>query len=284
MKYYELAIKRKSTRDFKDKKVDAQTLNQIKDYAGQCKRLLPGLPAEWKVLEGNPGNLSGTAGYSGFMIEAPSYLLLLSGQEDGALENAGYMGEDMVLKLTELDLDSCWITITDPALLKQRLHLDTELEPLALIAFGYGKPEGGTRLDIKSPASVHMKQRNGQIAPKLYLEDAVFGGAWGQKSDLADWEPDSDLYRAFIAACCSPSVLNRQPYRFILDHDVVSLVLLEDEMTSPEHAKLNAGIVMLHFAEVLSQNTGHPGRWQLGTPEKSYELPEGAAFAGWFRI
>ena len=63
MKYYELAIKRKSTRDFKDKKVAAQTLNQIKDYAGQCKRLLPGLPAEWKVLEGNPGNLSGTAGY-----------------------------------------------------------------------------------------------------------------------------------------------------------------------------------------------------------------------------
>ena len=50
MKYYELAIKRKSTRDFKDKKVAAQTLNQIKDYAGQCKRLLPGLPAEWKVL------------------------------------------------------------------------------------------------------------------------------------------------------------------------------------------------------------------------------------------
>ena len=42
MKYYELAIKRKSTRDFKDKKVAAQTLNQIKDYAGQCKRLLPG--------------------------------------------------------------------------------------------------------------------------------------------------------------------------------------------------------------------------------------------------
>ena len=178
MKYYELAIKRKSTRDFKDKKVAAQTLNQIKDYAGQCKRLLPELPAEWRILEGNPGNLAGTAGYSGFMIEAPSYLLLLSGKEEGFLENAGYMGEDMILKLTELELDSCWITITDPVLLKQRLHLDTGLEPTALIAFGYGKPEGGTRLDIKSPASVHMKQRNGQIAPKLYLEDAVFGGAW----------------------------------------------------------------------------------------------------------
>ena len=55
-------------------------------------------------------------------------------------------------------------------------------------------------------------------------------------------------------------------------------------MTSFENAKLNAGIVMLHFAEVLSQNTEHPGRWQLGAPEKSYELTEGASFAGWFKI
>ena len=86
MKYYELAIKRKSTRDFKDKKVAAQTLNQIKDYAGQCKRLLPELPAEWRILEGNPGNLAGTAGYSGFMIEAPSYLLLLSGKRKDFLK------------------------------------------------------------------------------------------------------------------------------------------------------------------------------------------------------
>ena len=58
MKYYELAIKRKSTRDFKDKKVAAQTLNQIKDYAGQCKRLLPGLPQSgrfWReILETCP--------------------------------------------------------------------------------------------------------------------------------------------------------------------------------------------------------------------------------------
>lgn len=284
MNYYELAVKRKSTRDFKDKKVAAQTLEAIKNYAAQCEHLLPNLPAEWIILEENPGNLSGTAGYSGFMVEAPAYLLLLSGADSGVLENAGYMGEDMVLKLTELGLDSCWITLDDPELLSNRLHLKTDLRPVCLIAFGYGKPEFGTRLDIKSPASVQMKQRNGQIAPKLYLKDAVYSESWETPSSLSDWEPDSDIYRAFIAACCSPSALNRQPYRFILDHDVVSLVLLEDELTTPENAKLNAGIVMLHFAMVLSQHTGHPGKWQLGAPEKEYKLPEGANIAGWFRI
>lgn len=285
MNYYELAVKRKSTRAFKDKKVAAQTLDALRTYAKTCARLLSEIPAEWEILEEDPGNLSGAAGYSGFMVDAPCYLVLMSENAPHALENAGYMGEDMVLKLTELGLESCWLTITDAALLKQRLHTDSALTPLCLIAFGYEKPEpGNLRLDIKSPSTIHMKQRNGQIAPKLFVEDAVYGGAWGQPSDLASWEADSDLYRAFIAACCAPSALNRQPYRFILDHDIVSLALIPDELTTPENAGLNAGIVMHHFASVLSQHVNHPGRWQMGAPEHACQLPEGVTIAGWFRI
>lgn len=41
MKYYELAIKRKSTRDFKDKKVAAQTLNQIKVTPDSANAFFP---------------------------------------------------------------------------------------------------------------------------------------------------------------------------------------------------------------------------------------------------
>ena len=41
--------------------------------------------------------------------------------------NAGYMMEDLVLKLTELDIDTCWLTFTDSDKIKKALSLTTPL-------------------------------------------------------------------------------------------------------------------------------------------------------------
>ena len=48
--------------------------------------------------------LESSAGYNQFLIGAPHYLLLMSAPHSYAAINAGYMMEDLVLKLTELDL------------------------------------------------------------------------------------------------------------------------------------------------------------------------------------
>ncbi len=56
--------------------------------------------------------------------------------------NAGYMMEDLVLKLTELDIDTCWLTFTDSDKIKKALSLTTPLEVAAIVAFGYGEKTG----------------------------------------------------------------------------------------------------------------------------------------------
>lgn len=282
MNYYDLATRRKSTRDYKNKDVPEDLLRTIEDYSSECTKLFPEIKTDCLIIHEEAGDLlEGCAGYHGFMVDAPYYLLLLTEDCPFAYENAGYMGEDLVLKMTELGLGSCWLTVLDSDKLKENLKLKSSKVAACLIAFGYEKSEiGGFRLDIKSPSLINLKKRTGQIAPKLFIEDAIYDGDWGRKIDLSGWAQTSNLYRAFIAACCSPSALNRQPYRFILDGNLVSLVVMKDELTSEDNEKLNVGIVMHHFQQVLCQRTSVSHEWKLGAPERTYALPEGASIVG----
>lgn len=286
MNYYELALQRRSTRSFKTKKVSPTIINQLHDYVYRCRALVDDAPVQWRILtDGVYERLAGCAGYHGFMVEAPCYLLLLAQPEPWYLENAGFMGEDMVLKLTEMELASCWITIQDPDELKRQLDISTSMVPAALIAFGYEKPvPSGPRIDIKSPSNIALKQRSGQEAPKLYLDDAVFDGDWGVPAQTEYWNPRMNLYQALIAACCAPTALNRQPFRFILDDGQAALVILPDDLTSPVNARLNTGIVMHHFASVMQEKSGRMDRWNLTPPNKKYKIPEGAVIAGTYPI
>ena len=63
----------------------------------------------------------------------------MSAPHSYAAINAGYMMEDLVLKLTELDIDTCWMTFTDSDKNQKRHCLSPPpLEVAAIVAFGYG--------------------------------------------------------------------------------------------------------------------------------------------------
>ena len=72
-----------------------------------------------------------------------------------------------MLKLTELDIDSCWLTFTDSARIKAALGLTTPLEVAAIVAFGYGeKTQKKLRLNIlnmstSSGSTLHRKRVSG---------------------------------------------------------------------------------------------------------------------------
>lgn len=176
MDYYNLAIKRESTRSFKKKPVLERQLEELQDYFLQCRKLIEDIPVTIELLGPETQSiLSGCAGYHNFMIEAPHYLLISSPKMDHYLENAGYIGEDLVMKLTELELESCWITVGDSTETKKRLSLPENMEPCALIAFGNATVMlPSSRLDIKSISDVTIKKRTGFVAPKLSVDHAVY--------------------------------------------------------------------------------------------------------------
>ncbi len=287
MDYYQLTIDRRSTRDFKEKEVSDIYKEELKAYFNKCKRLIPSINTELKIIDpDNSPMMNGCVGYKDLLIEAPAYLLILSAKEDNYLENAGFIGEDMVLKLTDMGLDSCWVTINEPDEFASRFKIADNMAPAALIAFGYGKSEADrtSRLDIVNMSNVSLKKRTGYVAAKLYITDAIYAEDMGLISNPALLDRYTDLYKGLISACCAPSFLNRQPYRFIIKGGKFILVALKDDQTDENDGKLNLGIVMLHFDRTLTQRSGVYKGWKLGVPEGNYDLPEGGKIIGYYNI
>ena len=279
MNYSALIQNRKSVREFTDKKVSAAVLAEVEAYyQHSCKRLIPGLRTELRIFGDSAKEaLEGAAGYHQFLIGAPQYLVLLSEKGELAEENAGYIMEDLVLKLTDMDLGTCWLTFTDSAQVKKALGITSELEVAAIAAFGYGvKAKKRLRINILSMSNVDIGAKRHYFDPKRSVEDMVFMGTWGCRDSLEEYIGffDDMLWEAFYAASLSPSYLNRQAYGFIIHDGRITLVRRPDEYTTEIDGKLSLGIVLLHFTSVASEWAGNLS-WRFGPDAQALSLPEG---------
>ena len=277
MNYSALIEGRRSVRAFLDKAVPEELILEILEYHDKsCKRLAPDIDTALLILDkSSQSALEGTAGYKQFLIGAPHYLLLLSDRSPHMGLNAGYMMEELVLKLTELDIDSCWLTFTDSARIKTALGLTTPLEVAAIVAFGYGeKTQKKLRLNILNMSTVDVTVERQYFAPKKGIRELVNVDTWGNKEGLDEMLGfyDDMLWQAFYAVSLAPSYLNRQPYGFLVrDHEII-FVQISDPYTDGTDAGLDAGIALLHFAAVAAQLLGE-GRWELD-PEGVEGIPE----------
>ena len=236
MNYSAMIQNRRSVHAFREKEVPSEAIGQLRSYYEKtCPRLVPEIATELIVLDkdAQPA-LESSAGYNQFLIGAPHYLLLMSAPHSYAGINAGYMMEDLVLKLTELDIDTCWMTFTDSDKIKKALSLTTTLEVAAIVAFGYGeKTAKKLRLNILSMSQIDVRAEQQYYAPKKGVNDLVHMGSWSNKSGLDEMMDfyDDMLWQSFYAASLSPSYLNRQPYGFLVQDHSIYLVQQEDAYT-----------------------------------------------------
>lgn len=185
--------------------------------------------------------------------------------------------EDLVLKITDMELSCCWLTFTDSEKVKAALKIDSPLDVAAMVAFGQGaKTTKRLRLNILSMSNVDISAQRQYFAPKHGLHDMVFMDTWGNSEGLDAYIGfyDDMLWEAFYAATLSPSYLNRQPYGFIIHQGEIILVKAPDSYTGEIDAKLGLGIVLLHFSSTASQWAGKI-RWNFGADVSKIQLPEG---------
>ena len=279
MNYRALIENRKSVRKFTDKHVSNTDLQQILEYYQlHAKRLVPQIRTDLLIFDtGAREALEGAAGYHNFLVGAPQYLVLLSEGGPRAEENAGYIMEDLVLKLADMDLGSCWITFTDSDQVKKALGIVCDLNVAAIVAFGYGaKAPKRLRLNILSMSNVDISAKRHYFEPKRGVHDLVFLDTWGNNYKLDDYIGffDDMLWEAFYAASLAPSYLNRQAYGFVIHDGNVILVRRPDLYNSEIDEKLSLGIVMLHFAAVAEEWAGKI-QWKFGEEAAQIKLPEG---------
>lgn len=277
MNYSLLIENRRSVREFSDQHVCPCALTKIKDYYHEsCKRLDAGIKTALLVFGPEARKkLEGAAGYERFLIGAPNYLVLLSEKAPLAGFNAGYMMQDLSLKLQEMELGSCWITFTDSDAVKKALSIDSRLDVAAILAFGHGKPaRKRPRINILSMSNVDIRAKRRYMDPKRGLDDLVFLEEWGSTHKVGDYMGffDDMLWEAFYAASLSPSYLNRQAYGFLIRDGRIIFVERPDAYNTRLDGDLSLGIALLHFDAVAEKWAGKV-RWSFEPID--VPLPEG---------
>ena len=277
MNYSALIENRRSVREFTDQKVCPCALTEIREYYHKdAKRLNADIKTALLVFtEDAKEKLEGAAGYEKFLIGAPNYLVLLSEAHPQTVLNAGYMMQDLSLKLSDMGLGSCWITFTDSRAVKKALAIDSKLEVAAILAFGHGKKAPlRPRINILSMSNVDIKAKRRYMDPKKSVRDLAYLNTWGNRHGLEDYLGffGDALWESLYAASLAPSYLNRQAYAFLLGDGGVTLVSQPDLYNTGHDAALSLGIAMLHFDVVAENWSGKPD-WNFAPDAAA--LPEG---------
>lgn len=262
MEYYDdIVKKRNSCRGFSDKKVEDDTLVAIKEYyEDEESDLVDGISTELKFYFGNVYDaLSRSVGYNGYCIKAPAYMLLFSDEADHYIENAGFIAQGITLKMTELGLAACWLTINDAAATKAALDVDTDKTLACVVAFGY-----------------RAANNEEKKAPKKSLDEITDGKKYGKDIDIDSFYGDVEYGLRAIAH--AQSFANKQPYKVIVDDDIVSLVGIEDAETNYNDTHLNYGIVMFNFYAVMASVRPNAPRWSFEDPGRDLGLPAGVTY------
>lgn len=279
IKYYDEIVKRReSCRNFIMNDVEPAQIEELYEYYNQETLLVPEIATELKTYSFDDlEKTEGSVGYNGFLIKAPHYLVLFSEEKDHYLENAGFIAQGITLKMTQLDIAACWLTVNDAEVAKKTIGEKTDKTIAAVIAFGYRDNDvTETRLDIKSPSNVEMIQSGTKAAPKISLDDLVSYKVYGQP--LETEKLYTDLESALLAASKSQSFLNRQPYRLIFDDTYVYLIGLEDEITNEADKYLNYGILMFNFYAVMDSVRANAPIWTFEAADEDLKLPEDATY------
>ena len=279
MNYRALIQNRKSFRQFKDKNVSAADIVKIQNYHNLgVRRLLPEIKTELRVFGVDArAALEGAAGYNQFLVGAPQYLVLLSEKHPMAYLNAGFMMEDMILKLTEMDLNTCWLTFAESADVKTALGIESSMDVAAIAAFGYGvKTTKRLRLNIRSMSDVDIVAEHQYVEHKKSVYDMAFIDTWGNTYKLDDHIGffDELLWESLYAASLSPSYLNRQAYGFVIHPSGISLVSQPDPYYVKTDNELSLGIVLHHFTCVAEEWAGKL-IWRFGKSTADLQLPDG---------
>ena len=279
MNYRALIEARHSVRGFTHKRVSPADVAEVEAYFHhKAMRLLPGLKTDLLIFgDSARETLEGAAGYHQFLVGAPQYLVLLSQPDPLAHLNGGFLMEDLILKLTDMELDSCWLTFTDSDKVKEALGIATDMEVVAMAAFGYGvRTPRRPRINILSMSNVDINAKRHYVEPKRNVRDMAFLDSWGKTHGLDRTIGffDDMLWEALYAASLAPSYLNRQAYGFVIHDGFVSLVRRPDEYDNDLDGMLSLGAALLHFSAVAASWSGNL-HWNFGEEMPALPLPEG---------
>ncbi len=125
MDLYHSISRRKSCRKYTQEPLTTSQLDEIKNALDSCEPLYPDAPITYRFTSETKGM---------FHVKAPHYLVFSGTGKDGEQENAGFIGQKLMLWLDAHELGGVWLGASRDAT-KQHTKRD-------IIVLAFGKPEG----------------------------------------------------------------------------------------------------------------------------------------------
>ncbi|MFQ5831321.1 MAG: nitroreductase family protein [Candidatus Thorarchaeota archaeon] len=240
--WYDAIFLRHSQRKYSGEVPDDEVTRRIEEV---CTEFRPFSGAR-AVLVREPANdvFKGAVGpYILKVTEAPYYIAFVANMSAPNIQAiTGYLGEGVILEATSLGLNTCWVAgfYRREAVLKQ-IDLQNGERVLAITPVGYSK-EKSDRVGVSS------KKYRRKSLDKLIVSGRLDDNVWARP--------------ALEAVRIAPSAANRQPWRFQISNDSITVLANSKREGFGVSRKLDCGIAMLHL-ELGALAAGSKGSWEF---------------------
>jgi hypothetical protein len=209
MELLETINSRNSVRSYMDKKIEGETLDQLKKTIDECNSE-GGLNIQLCLNE--PEAFSGFMAKYGKFKNVKNYIALVGKKDKHLEEKLGYYGEKIVIKAQQFGLNTCWVAMSYSKS-KSKAKIKSGEKSLLVLSIGYGETNGVSH--VSKPIE------------KLYSIDG----------NIPDW-----FRKGMEAAQLAPTAMNQQKFCFELKGNKVKAI-----SGSGFYTKVDLGIAKYHF-------------------------------------
>jgi nitroreductase len=267
-------------RRYAKKPVQKQVVQQVIAAAKNAVPLCPEIGVRWyTVWDGSVlyRYLEAQSVVYGIFTSPPHYVIAVSEERPGYMENLGFCMEQMILAATDLGLGTCWIggMFREASVHEFAPDLSQDERIVALTPLGYA--DTSQKADI---ARRLQRWKTDSLGRRKRLSEIVSQDIWA-----VPWtSSDEALNRILEYTRLAPSWANTQPWHFVIDEQqVIAAVNHTPQAGNVREGKpyyrLDGGIAMCHFF-LSAQAAGWTGQWRV--PEEAegkmlcdrYAIPE----------
>jgi nitroreductase len=292
-------------RRYARRRIPQDIVHQVVAIARDVHPLHPEIAIRWYIVwEGSvlAQRLSGRAGIYGILSSAPHFILAVSQERPGYMENMGYCMEHLILGATALGLGTCWIgeMFTEDGLQDFVPDLGPDERIIALTPLGYAvdalsvdqTPVDEASADTLSAHEPSNESEMGRLVQHLIrwsserqgnrkpLQESISRDTW-----VVPWvsgleAKDDTLDRILELVQLGPSWANTQPWHFVVDTVADELQVIATVDHTPRRGnvregkpyyRLDGGIAMCHL-HLAAQALGWHPTWN----ERSTDGPDRA--------
>ena len=190
----------------------------------------------------------GAVGPYGKVRGAPALIAFIGNMESAYVqEHVGYTGEGIILETEALHLASCWVGgFFRPEVAASIVGIRGRERVLAVTPIGYATKRLSVEEKIMTGFGLSHRRR-----PLSGLVTGLQDSEWPQ------W-----IRAALEAARLAPSAVNRQPWRFYVEPNGVTVSVNSIGREFGLSKRLCCGIAMLHI-EVAALHYGMRGMWRF---------------------